>query len=184
MDEAFMDRVIQRFYTYLGIEENDDFFAYNNHDFLYESDEDVNVKAEDDYRISKILDSKTVKTNVISYAKSLAESANPNASLYQQAIAYYEGTLDYSFLNDSSIKEQLQSIESIASLSDWLTCETACFADFGQSSLAYLQSPSFYYNKDYEVVAGLDVLPTTLDFGLKEESYPSDGVITALTPAY
>lgn len=184
IDEAFMGKVIQRFYTYFGTEENDDFFAYNNHDFLYESDDDVNVKPEDDYRRMMILDSETVKTNVISYAKSLIESGNSNASLYQQALAYYEGTLDYSFLDDSSVKEQLQSITSISSLSDWLTCERTCFADFGQSSLAYLEAPEFSYDDNYNVVSTLYTDPTVVDFGLTDDSYSSDNVITAVTLAY
>lgn len=173
-DEALINTILKRFYMYFGTEEKDDFFASVNHDFLYESSDDSKITDSSYYAKSLMLNSQTVKTNVLAYAKLLADSGDEDASLYKEALDYYEGTLDYSFLDDPLIKTQISYIRTIDSVSDVLSYTANAFSLFGESLFTNIASPSFFYNADYNVVTGIYVNSTSAPFNLDGSSYHED----------
>jgi len=185
VDEAYIETLLKRFYVYFGTEESDDFFASTNHDFLYEGTDDANVKPDVNYQNSLLLDSATVQTNVLSFTETLANSRDKDAALFQEALDYYNGTLDYTFGDDSLVMEQITSIESISNISDWLTYSATSFSTFGQGNLCYINSPSFSYDKNFNIVTSIRVESDTVDDSyLYEETYPEEKIISIATNAY
>lgn len=184
VDEAFMETVLKRFYTYFGTEEKDDFFAAVNHDFLYEESDDAIVTPDVDYKKSLMLNSMNVQANVISYANSLIKGGDPDAALYQEALDYYAGTLDYSFLDDPLIKTQISFIRSIDSLSGCLQYATNAFSLFGESILGCFYQPSYQYDENMNVVTAIFVGSTTASFNLDNATYSSEETIATATKAF
>lgn len=177
IDEDYMETYLKRFYMYFGTEENDDFFAYSNHDFLYEGNDDTTIDSSSNYRRSLMLDSETVKNNVLTYTAKLAESDDSSASLYKEALEYYKGTLDYSFLEDPLIKTQISFIKSIESLNGAIKYAENAFSLFGESILASIYEPVFMYDENMNVVTYNFVGSTTAPFQLGYSLYSREDVI-------
>lgn len=185
VDEAFIDTMLQRFYMYFGTEKKDDFFAYTNHDFLYQDPTDQNITPEDDYRRILLLNGEEVKSNVIKYTKGLINGGDDDASFYQEALDYYEGTLDYSFLKDPSLISLMDSIKNISSLSDWTTYSANLLSSFGQSSLAAGFSFSVQIDETGKRGATYgSFTPSSETSYLNGDSFPTDSLIKEATEAY
>jgi predicted metalloendopeptidase len=148
--------ILQRFAGYIGTEEKDDFFTTVNHDFFYSGKGDESVAPDSDYYVDNCLNTDSIDSSCLSFAREMALSHNADAPFYQMMLDYYEGKLDYSFLEEPTVKEEIKALTSIDSLTSWESSSKTLLQNYGTSSIISLGSTSTF--NDNGVVKRYSVL--------------------------
>jgi putative endopeptidase len=110
-----------------------------------------------------LLDSNATEKNMMEYVKELADdSSSSSSSFYQRALSFYEGTLDYSFIDEEGIKEEIESIKSISNTAKWLAIASSGLKNYGSSSIAFFTTPNTTILEDGTSINQYTLIPGRL----------------------
>jgi hypothetical protein len=121
-DLDFTNTMLKRFYLYFGTNPKDDFYAYANHDYLYESTEDADLTSDVPYfnqASTKYNENEKVE---LGFAKEVVAKNVSMSPIYSKAINYLDGTWNYSFLTDEIAQSEIQRITAISNEKDKPKC--------------------------------------------------------------
>ncbi|MCI2110794.1 MAG: hypothetical protein LKK13_00400 [Bacilli bacterium] len=174
-----VERILSRFYQYFGTNAKDDFATASQYGFYFGDPDDDGHTCEDIYGKANIVNERLMHKTIEDTARAYAvDSSNPHADSYKQALDFLEGEVDYSFLAEPGVAEEITGLSSPSSLTDWVAATGKMFADYGVSP--FFSSPTFVIRGSYEEAVSCE--PGVFDVS---ESDLNDGtVVSSLRGTY
>ena len=140
MTKKDIDTIFARFYQYFGTNYKDDFDTSINYDFYF-----ANENTDVSYYKSKLVDSEKIQSTCLDYMKRYIGSGSEYTSRYKGALDYFEGEINYSFLKEEGIADEISNLSNPVSESAWVSSCYQMFKDYGSSPLLNFVSVEGYY---------------------------------------